>query len=352
MKSAKQEINIVLAEATEQQPRHQAGTILPFDDGRLLLAYSHFYDKVAKDDGPAHVVGRWSEDEGDSWGAPFELQENIGKLNCMTPSLLRLPSGRILLEFMRKDVQGGGVEGASGVLHPMVKFSDDEGQTWSEPKQITEGNGYWCSCHDRLFLTSKGRVLLPVTTKSDGAHCWFSDDGGETWCKGKGGVMPDDSTKVFVECTIYETKDGRLKRVMRNSSTRFCLGASDDWGDTWTLDYDWGPNVGTSPGMVRRIPDTGDLLLIWNNNQIRTPLCCGISKDDGQTWEKIKDIEPMKRWPAERTHCYPSLTFLNGNAHITYFEGRKHSDPADTVHYGALLSLKYRRLPVEWFYQE
>jgi len=50
--SAKPEINIILAEATEQEPRHQAGTILPFGDGRLFLAYSHFYDRAAKDDGP------------------------------------------------------------------------------------------------------------------------------------------------------------------------------------------------------------------------------------------------------------------------------------------------------------
>ena len=350
------EVNTILAEATEQEPRHQAGTILPFDDGRLLLAYSHFYDRSAKDDGPAHVVGRWSHDEGDTWTEPFELQQNIGRLNCMTPSLLRLPSGRILLEFMRKDAQGDNYPedlprgDFRGLLHPMVRHSDDEGKTWSEPKQITEGNEYWCSCHDRLFRTSRGRILLPMTT-GVGAFCWLSDDDGDTWRMGRGPLAPTEDISGYAEPIIVATKDGKLKMWLRNKGMRFHVAASDDDGDSWRLHSDWGPNARNTPAMVRRIPDTGDLLIIWNNNQIRTPLNCGISHDDGETWKHIKDLESMTEWPKRCIHSYPSLAFLHGNAHITYFESRRHRDPADAAHFGSMLSLKYRRLPVEWFYE-
>ena len=341
--SGKPEISIIVAEATEQEPRHQAGTILPLDDGRLFLAYSHFYDRIAKDDGPAHVVGRWSHDEGETWTEPVELQENIGRINCMTPSLLRLPSGRILLEFMRKDAQ-------PGLLHPMVKFSDDEGQTWSEPKQITRGDDYWCSCHDRLFRTSLGRILLPMST-AVGAFCWLSDDDGETWRMGVGPIKAPAEVVGYAEPIIVETKDSKLKMWLRNKGTRFHVAISDDDGDSWRLHSDWGPNARNAPCMVRRIPDTGDLLIIWNNNQIRTPLTCGVSDDDGETWKHIRDLAPMTEWPKRCIRAYPSLAFLNGNAHITYYESKKHRDPADAAHYGAMLSLKYRRLPVEWFYE-
>ena len=340
---AKPEINTIVAEATEQEPRNQAGSILPFDDGRLFLAYSHFYSRVAKDDGPAHIVGRWSLDEGETWTEPVELQENIGRINCMTPSLLRLPSGRILLEFMRKDAQ-------PGLLHPMVKVSDDEGQTWSAPKQITHGDDYWCSCHDRLFRTSRGRILLPMST-AVGAFCWLSDDDGDTWRMGNGPIRAPEEIVGYAEPIIVETRDGKLKMWLRNKGTRFHVAISDDDGDSWRLHSDWGPNARNTPAMVRRIPDTGDLLIIWNNNQIRTPLNCGISYDDGETWKHIRDLEPMTEWPKRCIHAYPSLAFLNGSAHLTYFESKRHRDPADTTHYGSMLSLRYRRLPVEWFYE-
>jgi sialidase-1 len=349
-------INIVLAKATEPEPRCQAGTILPFEDGRLLLAYSHFYDRSAKDDGPARIAGRWSPDEGNSWSAPFVLQENIGRLNCMTPSLLRMPSGRILLEFMRKDAVDDNYAADlprgdyKGLLFPMVKHSDDEGQTWSEPHEITQGNDYWCTCHDRLFLTSRGRALLPMVTKA-GAFCWLSDDDGQTWRMGKGPVPLHPEATGYAEPIIAETKDNKLKMWIRNKGKRFHVALSEDDGDSWQLHSDWGPNMRNAPCMVRRIPDTGDLLIIWNNNQIRTPLSCAISTDDGETWKHIKDIEPMTQWPTRCIHSYPSLAFHNGNAHITYYESKRHANPDDMVHFGAMLSLKYRRMPVEWFYE-
>jgi len=355
MIAEKEEINIVVAEATEQETRHQAGTILPFDDGRLLLSYSHFYDRDAKDDGPARVVARWSYDEGDTWDEPFEVQANIGRINCMTPSLLRLPSGRILLEFMRKDAQGENYASDlprgdyTGLLFPMVKYSDDEGKTWSEPKEIVQGNEYWCSCHDRLFRSSTGRILLPMSTGA-GAFCWYSDDDGETWQMGTP-FPPHDDVSGYAEPIVVEMKDGRLKMWLRNRGMRFHVAISDDDGHSWKLHTTWGPNARNTPCMIRRIPDNGDLLIVWNNNQIRTPLNCGISDDDGETWKHIKDIEPMREWPKKHIHAYPSMAIHNGHAHITYYQSEHRENPADAVHLGAMLSLKYQRLPISWFYE-
>lgn len=345
-------INTLVAEATEQEPRHQGGTILPFDDGRLLLAYSHFYDRSAKDTGASHIVGRWSHDEGASWSEAFELQENIGKINCLAPSLLRLPTGRILLEFMRKDREWSyhDKSGEPGELHPMVKYSDDEGNTWSKPQQITQGSGYWCSTHDRLYRTSRGRILLALATEQN-VLSWLSDDEGLTWRASRKPLPIPNELAYYAEPVVVETRDGQLKMWIRNRGGRLHVAISDDDGDTWRLHSDWGPNAKNTPAMVRRIPDTDDLLIIWNNNQIRTPLTCGISRDGGDTWQHIKDLEHMRGWPPPCIHAYPSLAFLNGNAHITYFESSRHANPADDVHLGVLMSLRYRRIAVQWFYE-
>jgi len=53
-----------------------------------------------------------------------------------------------------------------------------------------------------------------------------------------------------------------------------------------------------SPASIERIPQTGDLLLVWNNHaQIapalkgkRTPLTVAISHDDGKTWTHTKNL--------------------------------------------------------------
>ena len=57
-----------------------------------------------------------------------------------------------------------------------------------------------------------------------------------------------------------------------------------------------------SPASIARIPSTGDLILVWINNDekaegkryfsgMRTPLTVAISKDEGKTWQNIKNIE-------------------------------------------------------------
>ena len=145
MKSSKKEINVVISEANETHCRQTEGSIAVTSEGRLLLAFTDFYDVKWVDMSPARIVGKWSDDEGESWTETFVLQENIGDLNVMCPSLLTLPSGRIILAFGRKDRRKflsnpGGECAERGVMHLMAKYSDDQGVTWSEPKQITREN--------------------------------------------------------------------------------------------------------------------------------------------------------------------------------------------------------------------
>ena len=347
-------IDAVLSPATAQHPRQTEASMLAFPDGRLLLAYSDFYDGPGRDEDPAQIAGRWSKDEGQTWSEPFVLQENIGKINCMSASLLQLPSGRMLLAFGRKDAQ-------PGLLHAMVKYSDDEGQTWSEPKDITRGDNYWCITNDRLVRLSNGRILYPIEARSVGCHVWYSDDDGATWQMSRENIARPEGIH-YAEPTVVELKDGRVAMYIRSNAGNLHIALSDDGGESWRTHKthapdmaghpDCGPNAAESPCMVKRVPGSDDLLLVWNNNRVRTPLTAAISSDNGETWRHFRDIEAMDGWPPRLIHTYPSITFLNGNAHLTYghvhLAWRDEKPPKLDV----TASLKYRRLPLEWFYEK
>ena len=57
-------------------------------------------------------------------------------------------------------------------------------------------------------------------------------------------------------------------------------------------------------------------------------------------------LEEQEDWPISRSHAYPSLTFQNGNAHLTYWETHEHGEAERLFH------LVYRRLSIAWFYKE
>lgn len=338
------EVSTVLCPASAEHPRQTEGSILALDDGRLLLAWTDFYAGDPRDRGPARIMGRWSADEGASWSEPFVLQENIGRLNVMGASLAQLPSGRILLAFMRKDGESEG-EGERPLLHMMVKHSDDGGASWSEPAQITVGECYWCSCNDRLVRLSSGRLVLPAEEREIGCHAWLSDDHGATWRLSTGAVRPKEGLR-YAEPAVVELADGTIAMFIRASGGYIHIAHSEDGGERWRLHSDWGPPAPFAPCIVRRVPGSDDLLLIWNNHAIRSTLTAAISHDGGATWGNLRILEELREWPMLDSHAYPTLTFLGDNAHITYWETHVHEQA------GRLFHLIYRRLPIAWFYED
>jgi Neuraminidase (sialidase) len=348
------EINILLCPATIQEPRQSENSILPFADGRLLLGYSRFTGGNWRDFGPAHIAGRWSHDEGRTWSEPLVLQENIAQLNCMSPSLLRLRSGRVLMIFSRRDGQPG-VPGGPPFTQAMAKWSDDECRTWTDPIPLMPADQYWDAANDRLVQLASGRVLWPAKTGGPHCACFRSDDDGETWQMSARNVAEPEGIE-YAEPILIELKNGSVDMYIRNRSGNLHIASSWDGGDTWTMRKnappnmsgrsDTGPNAAHAPCQIKRIPGTGDLLLVWNNNRTRTPLTAAVSSDEGGTWKHFRNIEEMDGWPPRLTHCYSSVAFLSGNVHLTYWEAQKRDMPDE--HF---LSLRYRRLPISWFYE-
>jgi sialidase-1 len=331
---------------TEVNPRYTEGSVLELRDGSLLFAVTEFFGS-GSDFAEAHIVARTSSDGGRTWGKQRILQKNTGGLNCMSVTLRRLPTSehpnRIALFYLQKNSHSD--------LDLYVKYSTDEAQSFGPAILITDVPGYHVVNNDRITQLSTGRLLVPASSTSDvskvnhfTSRCYISDDNGLSWRAGKEAV--DLPKRGAMEPEVVELTDGRVLMIMRNQLGFISKSYSSDGGDNWSEPDNLGVVAPEAPATLRRIPSTGDLLLIWNHNYQagaghsgkRTPLNAAISKDDGQTWvnERILESDPTL------TYSYTSLTFVRDRALLSYWIGDSSKRQWST---------QFRSLPVSWFYE-
>ncbi|MSO21749.1 MAG: exo-alpha-sialidase [Acidobacteria bacterium] len=317
--------------ATIANPRNGEGSVIELRNGQLLLAYTEFYTAGYDDHAPARICGRISEDRGRSWGKKVELVSNESKCNVMSVSLLRLPSRQILMAYLRKDT-------AATQCQPWLRASADDGKSWSRPWHARALEGYLVLNNDRLVRLERsgGRLLAPVAVMNQlGSHdpyhcsstCLYSDDEGQTWNRSKT-VLELDAIQGLQEPGAVELKDGRVMMFSRTSKGHPYRSYSTDGGESWTSAEPVPDLVApVSPQQIKRIPSTGDLLVIYNNNYDpawanhpgphggrREPLTAAISRDDGKTWGLPRNIETHP----EHQFDYPSIAFLRDEVLLTY----------------------------------
>jgi sialidase-1 len=332
--------------ATEKNPRYSEGSVAVLTDGALLYATTEFVGGAA-DAATARIVGRESRDGGRTWGEPRILQENVGKQNVMSVTLRRLrpgaTDGPLGLFYL---VKNGPTD-----LKIELRVSTDEAKTFGKPVCVTDAPGYHVMNNDRVTVLSTGRIICPVAWTDNvnkGGHfvslCYLSDDGGKSWKKGTGTV--DVPKRGAMEPEVVELTDGTLMMIARTQLGHIATAISKDGGDRWGEPGRLPLKSPESPATIRRIPATGDLLLVWNNTYEmgaghggkRTPLSAAVSSDDGRTWRHVRNIES----DASRTYSYTSIEFVRDRGVLTYYV----SDPKTNR-----LSARFRSLPVRWFYQ-
>jgi sialidase-1 len=133
--------------------------------------------------------------------------------------------------------------------------------------------------------------------------------------------------------------------IMRTQMGYIAASHSTDGGDTWGEPFPLDVKAPEAPATLRRIPATGDLLLIWNHTYTegaghggqRTPLTAAVSSDEGKTWRHVRNLETR----TDRTYSYTSLTFVGSRAVLSYYEGGATSGRT---------SARFRSVPVRWFY--
>jgi len=296
----------------------EGSALVEDEDGTLRLYQSDQY--------------RTSTDGGGTWSGPQPLRcPEMGSpqgLGC-----LRLQSGTLAASYRRKTAED------RQPFHMAV--SNDDGETWDGPYEMNLlGSPYY----DTVIQLSSGRLLAPSRTcfsnldhpglcyeeasswgrwkglrlqvtghyhypEIDIAAVSYSDDGGQTWeqCEGKlmgwfdAEGIPNGRCGVTAcdEPSVAETADGRVLFFARSTVGRIVQSYSSDGGQTWTAVRPTDLASSYSPPRLRRIPQTGDLMCVWNQvsrEEIRRGyrrgrLSVAISKDSGGSWGNFKTLE-------------------------------------------------------------
>ena len=159
-----------------------------------------------------------------------------------------------------------------------VYYSDDQGQTWSPFKE------YGC--------------LMG----------WFDFEG---VVNGNCGVTPCD------EPMVAETNDGRVLLFARSTVGRILYSCSRDDGKTWGAVKPTELTSSYSPSRLRRIPQTGDLICVWNQvshaeirrGYLRGRLSAAISRDSGATPGRTSKLSSLARGWRMSSASLPNILF-------------------------------------------
>ena len=327
--------------ATDEHPRNSEGDTVVLKDGTLLVGWTEF-QKAHTDFTAAHIAGRKSVDGGRTWGKQFVLQKNIGKMNTMSLSFLRLADSGDLLMFVL-------IKNSKTDLDLVLCRSADEAKTWSDPQLITTETGYHIMNNARAIQLSTGRILCPVSTTPlihSSEHplknvCYVSDDGGKTWKRSRDAVAVP--RRGAMEPGLIERRDGSLLQIIRTQMGKVWMTESSDQGDTWSDAREWNVTSPEAPATLIPLPGDGGWLIVHNpvvdpkarsHGGRRTPLVARTSKDEGKTWSDPVVIES----DLTKTYSYISARIHEERVLLSYY-----------VEDASRYSLKFKSIPITHF---
>ena len=210
----------------------------------------------------------------------------------------------------------------SNPIRTYIAKSYDNGQTWTEPEDITrfifgddciyEEQRTWRASFfgsGNGLRTSTGRIIFvaairETTAQSLNNHAVYSDDNGLTWhVSGRASTSGD-------EAKVTELADGRILMSIRHGGNRW-YNISEDGGETWQPTTSTWYDI-TAPAC------NGDMIRFTSENQghdrnrllhsvpygnSRTDVTVYVSYDEGETWPVRKCIVPY-------SSAYSSLCIL------------------------------------------
>jgi len=315
----------------------------------VILAFAEARKNSASDSGDIDLVLKRSCDGGKTWGDMIVVWDD-GENVCGNPSPVVLKDGGrvILLATWNNGIDTeADIHTNKGVdtRRVFICHSDDEGLTWSEPKDITdqtkESQWTWYAtgpCHaiEKQKSPHKGRIIVPCNHgdyhniipnkrqrygNTTASHIIYSDDKGISWHIG-------GTTGIGNESTVAETKKGYLvlnmrgKRTKDNTNQYRLVANSKDGGDSFG-NYYVEKNLiePVCEGSIINFTRKGNIssrLLFSNPAYMSQRKCMTIhqSKDNGKTWKKAVCLS--EDWAA-----YSDMVILSdGNVGIFYETGK------------------------------
>jgi hypothetical protein len=256
-----------------------------------------------------------------------QVLRNEAAMNVMSVSLLRLSKDEIGLFYLRKNSMQD--------CRMYLRRSRDEAHTWSEAEVCIPDEGYYVVNNDRVILHSTGRIVIPAARHCPPggkwinratALCYYSDDSGKTWKRSATELeAPERSKAGLQEPLVIELKDGRLMMLARTDLGCQYRSFSSDRGETWSPAEETDLRSPLSPASVGRIPQTGDLMLVWNDHSKigeglkgkRTPFSVAVSRDEGKTWGPSKTLDD----DPDGWYCYTAIEFVDERVLLAHCAG-------------------------------
>lgn len=339
-----------------------------------VLAYCEARKFSEADRGEIEIHLRRSTDGGKTF-SPAKQVAHLGP---------RLPRNPHMPEDKRKKDMGGpeeqtvnnavAIAARDGTVHLLycVEYmrafhlrSDDDGLTWSAPREITPAFDAFRKDLDWQAIATgpghavemnSGRLCAPfwMATYEPGAPLRkavgtvFSDDGGKTWQRGVVAI-PDVG-----EPNIAPLADGGVILTARNShpESRRLVTRSSDGATNWSTPVFAGELL--EPGCMAGItahPGTaafpGSLLLFSNPHTIdrehaaRRDVTIRLSRDDGKTWPFFKTLHPGPS-------AYSDLAVLPDGTVLCFYESGTDTPKVRRKRDWAYANLTLARFNLEW----
>ncbi|ADH93004.1 hypothetical protein EBF03_06380 [Arcanobacterium haemolyticum] len=354
--------DVLLAKANDFDfPVHRIPALAKAPNGNLLAAWDGRPAVYSNNDSPNPntILLRISKDNGETWEpvqkiASGQLRDKASgkkQIGYSDPSfVVDNVSGKVFAFFVKSYDQGiagsrSGVDPEDpNVIHAVYVVSENNGESWSAPKDVTGilAEGY--KQHAR-FATSgagiqlkygdhPGRLIqqyLVVNNGQDGnwgsgehqAVSLYSDDNGKTWHSGKPVGTTMDENKVV------ELSDGKVllsSRQFHHRGGRH-YAISSDGGINYQMDYTNDNRLAdpqNNASIIRAFPEAkkgsalAKVLLSSHANSRkhydRVNGTISYSLDDGATWTNGSVFKPGKMQ-------YSVMTALGNDAYGILYEG-------------------------------
>ncbi len=265
-----------------------------------------------------NIVSRISKDNGKTWSDVKTVIDFPYGKSASDPSIIVDNITKEL--FLFYNYMDYSYEKDVYFLH--VVKSKDNGQTWSDPIDITsqitkpEWHKEWKFMTSGAGIQTKsGQLLHVIDHVKRGAYVFGSNDHGKTWFFIDTPINPADESK------IVELNDGSwmLNSRVNKAGIRY-VHISKDNGITWQSKADSNLiDPGCNAGFIRytsiKNGDDKNRLLLANINSKnkRQNIVVRISYDEGKTWTEAKTIY-------SGSAAYSSITVLKNGEIGLFFE--------------------------------
>lgn len=296
-----------------------------------LLAFCEARKSARGDWGQIDILMRRSTDGGRTWDAPrpaTRLERPVPKNPLALEKGLAAANEQCINNPVAIVARSGAVHFLHCVEYARCYYlrSDDDGLTWSDPKDITATFEAFRPEYDWKVLATgpghsiqlrNGRLIVPVwLSTGTGGHAHrpscvsviYSDDQGTTWQRGEIVVRDSDTIRNPSETVALELLDGRVMLNIRSESRvhrRFVSISADGatgWSEPTYDDALWEPvccasliRLSTNPSRILFVnPDSRHLppaSLDWGAWP-RENLTARLSLDEAKTWPISRIIDP------------------------------------------------------------